>query len=199
MMRTLNRFGRFGLEDGQVVTNVYLPSDALSNIAIASWMALQNPVADAGTAVASPTKPTNKPPSKSIDEILESKITIGFEQESLEAALQLVAGEVTDSVLAGAAITMNINGTAFQKEGITRNQSIRSFKHDGDTLRNILMDLVRRANPVTTVKSPTEQNQKVVWLILDDPERPGQKKIELTTRTWATGNNASLPKEFVAE
>jgi serine/threonine protein kinase len=199
MMRALNRYGRFGLEDGQVVTNAYLPTDAMNNIAIASWMALQNPVANTGSAVASPIKPATKPPKKSIDEILESKVTIGFEQESLEAALQLIAGEVTDSVLAGAAITMNINGTAFQKEGITRNQSIRSFKHEGDTLRNILMDLVRRANPVTTVQSPTEQNQKVVWLILDDPDKPGQKKIELTTRTWAVGNKATLPKEFVSE
>ncbi len=199
MMRALNRYGRFGLEDGQVVTNVYLPTDAMNNIAIASWMALQNPVANAGAAVASTPKPATKPQTKSIDEILESKITIGFEQESLEAALQLIAGEVTDSVLEGASVTMNINGTAFQKEGITRNQSIRSFKHEGDTLRNILMDLVRRANPVTTVQSPTEQNQKVVWLILDDPDKPGQKKIELTTRTWAVGNKATLPREFVSE
>ena len=199
MMRALNRYGRFGLEDGQIVTNVYLPTDAMNNIAIASWMALQNPVANSGSTIASPTKPASKPATKSIEEILESKITIGFEQESLEAALQLIAGEVTDSVLAGASITMNINGTAFQKEGITRNQSIRSFKHEGDTLRNILMDLVRRANPVTTVQSPTEQNQKVVWLILEDPDKPGQKKIELTTRTWAVGNNATLPKEFVSE
>ncbi|MCY2985220.1 MAG: hypothetical protein NTY15_16465 [Planctomycetota bacterium] len=199
MMRALNRYGRFGLEDGQVVTNVYLPTDAMNNIAIASWMALQPPVANAGSTIASSTKPATKPATKSIEEILESKITIGFEQESLEAALQLIAGEVTDSVLAGASLTMNINGTAFQKEGITRNQSIRSFKHQGDTLRNILMDLVRRANPVTTVQSPTEQNQKVVWLILDDPDKPGQKKIELTTRTWAVGNNATLPKEFVSE
>jgi len=199
MMRALNRFGRFGLEDGQVVTNAYLPTDAMNNIAIASWMALQNPIADTGTTVAAIAKPAIKPPTKSIDEILESKITIGFEQESLEAAVQLIASEVTDSVLAGASFAMNINGSAFQKEGITRNQSIRSFKHEGDSLRNILMDLVRRANPVTTVQSPTEQNQKVVWLILDDPDRPGQKKIELTTRTWAIGNKATLPKEFVGE
>ena len=94
---------------------------------------------------------------------------------------------------------MSINGAAFQKEGITRNQSIRSFKHDGAALRIVLTDLVRRANPVTTVQSPTERNQKVVWLILDDPDRAGQKKIELTTRIWSEANKVSLPKEFVAE
>ena len=199
MMRALNRYGRFGLEDGQVVANAYLPIDALNNLVIASWMALQNFPNEAGPTVTTSRPPATKPPAKSMDEILEAKITIGFEQESLEAALQLISGELSDSVLAGSPLSMSINGAAFQKEGITRNQSIRSFKHDGVALRIVLMDLVRRANPVTTVQSPTERNQKVVWLVLDDPDRPGQKKIELTTRTWSEANKVSLPKEFVAE
>ncbi len=199
MMRALIRYARFGLEDGQVVANAYLPTDALNNIVIASWMALQNFSTEAGPTVTVTRPPATKPPAKSMDEILESKITIGFEQESLEAALQLISGELSDSVLAGSPLSMSINGAAFQKEGITRNQSIRSFKHNSVALRIVLMDLVRRANPVTTVQSPTERNQKVVWLILDDPDRPGQKKIELTTRTWSEANKVALPKEFVAE
>jgi len=199
MMRALNRYGRFGLEEGQVVANAYLPIDALNNIVIASWMALQNYATEAGPTVTTSRPPATKPPAKSMEEILESKITIGFEQESLEAALQLISGEMSDAVLAGSPLSMSINGAAFQKEGITRNQSIRSFKHNGVALRIVLLDLVRRANPVTTVQSPTERNQKVVWLILDDPDRPGQKKIELTTRTWSEANKVLLPKEFVAE
>ena len=199
MMRALNRYGRFGLEDGQVVANAYLPTDALNNIVIASWMALQNFSTEARPTVTTIRLPATKPPTKSMDEILESKITIGFEQESLEAALQLISGELSDSVLAGSPLSMSINGAAFQKEGITRNQSIRSFKHTGVTLRLVLMDIVRRANPVTTVESPTERNQKVVWVILDDPDRPRQKKIELTTRTWSEANKVSLPKEFVSK
>ncbi len=199
MMRALNRYGRFGLEDSQVVANAYLPTDAMNNLVIASWMALQNFSNEPGPTVTITRPPVARPPARSMEEILDSKITIGFEQESLEAALQLISGELSDSVLAGSPISMSINGAAFQKEGITRNQSIRSFKHDGVALRIVLTDLVRRANPVTTVQSPTERNQKVVWLVLDDPDRPGQKKIELTTRTWSEGNKVSLPKEFVAD
>jgi len=199
MMRALNRFGRFGLEDGQVVLNSYLPTDAISNVAISSWMALQTTSFESSAAVVSAPKPTNKPQSKSIDEILESKINIGFDQESLEAALQLISTEVVESVLAGSQFSMAINGNAFQKEGITRNQQVRAFKQKDIPLRQVLTDLVRRANPVTTVQSPTEVNQKVVWVVLDDSERPGQKKIELTTRTWAETNKVALPKEFVAE
>ena len=199
MMRALNRFGRFGFEDGQVVANAYLPPDAMSNIVVASWMALNNSSGEPAPTVASKPKSVTKPPSKSIDEVLESKITIGFEQESLESALQLIASEVSESVLGGTPISMAINGTAFQKEGITRNQQVRAFKQSGVTLRAVLTDLVRRSNPVTTVQSPTERNQKVVWLVLEDSERPGEKKIELTTRTWSEANKVSLPKEFVSE
>ena len=199
MMRALNRYGRFGFEDGQVVANAYLPPDAMSNIVVASWMALNNSSGEPAPTVASKPKSATKPPAKSIDEVLESKITIGFEQESLESALQLIASEVSESVLGGTPISMAINGTAFQKEGITRNQQVRAFKQSGVTLRAVLTDLVRRSNPVTTVQSPTERNQKVVWLVLEDSERPGEKKIELTTRTWSEANKVSLPKEFVSE
>lgn len=199
MMRTLNRYGRFGFEDGQVVANAYLPTDAMSNIVVASWMALNNSAGEPVPTVALTPKPATKPPAKSIEEVLESKITIGFEQESLESALQLIASEVSESVLGGSPISMAINGTAFQKEGITRNQQVRAFKQSGTTLRAVLTDLVRRANPVTTVQSPTERNQKVVWLVLEDPERPGENRIELTTRTWSEANKVSLPKEFVPE
>ena len=195
MMRSLNRYGRFGLEDGQIVANVYLPSDALSNLAISSWMALNSMSSDATLT----TVATTKPPIKSIDEILASKIKIEFVQESLEAALQLVAAEVSDPAILNAPMTMSINGTAFKEQGITQNQSIKGFIETDVPVRTVLTDLVLRANPVVTVKSPTERDQKVVWVVLDDAARPGQKKIELTTRVWAEANGVAMPKEFVAE
>ena len=197
MMRTLNRYGRFGFEDGQVVANAYLPTDAFSNIVVASWMALNSSSDEAVSAIAAkPKPPTNQSP-KTIEEILEAKITVGFEQESLESALQLIASEVSESVMGGAPISMAINGTAFQKEGITRNQQVRALKQNGVPLRTVLTDLVRRVNPVTTVQSPTERDQKVVWLVLENAERPREKKIELTTRIWSETNKVQLPREFV--
>ena len=199
MLRSLNKYGRFGIEDGQVVANLYLPSDAVSNLAVASWMAMKFPVGTNNPSMQTTTKPVVKPKSRTIDEILDSKINVAFEQESLETALQLIAGEVADSVLSNAPISMAINGSAFQKGGITRNQQIRAFKQDAVPLRTILTDLVRRANPVTTVQSPTELDQKVVWVVLDDAENSIQKKIELTTRFWTDENKVALPSEFIAK
>jgi serine/threonine protein kinase len=199
MLRSLNKYGRFGIEDGQVVANLYLPSDAVSNLAVTSWMAMKFPVGTSNPSMQTSTKPAVKPQSKTIDEILDSKISVAFEQESLESGLQLISGEVADSVLSGAPISMAINFSAFKKGGITQNQQIRAFKQTAIPLRTILTDLVRRANPVTTVQSPTELDQKVVWVILDDAENPIKKKIELTTRFWAEENKAALPSEFIAE
>jgi serine/threonine protein kinase len=199
MLRSLNKYGRFGIEDGQVVANLYLPSDALSNLAVASWMAMKFPVGTNNPSMQTSTKPTAKPLAKTIDEILDSKISVAFEQESLESGLQLISGEVADSVLSKASISMAINFSAFKKGGITQNQQIRAFKQTGIPLRTILTDLVRRANPVTTVQSPTELDQKVVWVVLDDAENPIKKKIELTTRFWAEENKVALPSEFIAK
>jgi serine/threonine protein kinase len=196
MLRKLVGFTRAASEDGQVVLNAYLPSEAVLNMTISSWMALQ---ADTGAttskvAVAKPTPTTQKTP----EELLEAKISIKLEQESLEAVLQAISNEVRDSHTGGVeALPMAINGGAFQKEGITRNQQIRGFDFKETSLRQVLTALARRANPVTTVKSPNEKDQKVVWVLLDDPATPSKKKLEMTTRVWADANQANLPTEFV--
>lgn len=112
--------------------------------------------------------------------------------------LVAIASELKDTHTGGKeTLPMAINGTAFQKDGITRNQQIRGFEFKDTPVRDLLTALCRRANPVTTVKSPDEKDQKVVWLLLDDPSTPSKKKLEMTTRGWAESNSAVLPKEFV--
>jgi serine/threonine protein kinase len=195
MVRSVAKNSRFGIEDGQIVANVYLPSDSLSNLVVGSWMSLQNPMTNIASTI--PSNPSTSVVTKTVDQMLDSPMNIAFEQESLEMGLAAIATEFNDSVLKNqSSLRMSINGTAFQKEGITQNQQVRNFAQKGVALRTVLTDLVRRANPVTTVQSPTEKDQKVVWVVLDDPENSGGKKIELTTRTWATDNKVTLPKEF---
>jgi hypothetical protein len=195
MVRSVAKNSRFGIEDGQIVVNVYLPSDSLSNLVVGSWMSLQNPMTNIASTL--PSNPSTTVTTKTVDQMLDSPMNIAFEQESLEMGLAAIATEFNDSVLKSqSSLRMSINGTAFQKEGITQNQQVRNFAQKGVALRTVLTDLVRRANPVTTVQSPTEKDQKVVWVVLDDPENTGGKKIELTTRTWATDNKVTLPKEF---
>ncbi len=195
MLRALSRYTRTSAEDGQVVANAYLPPEAISNLAIGSWMAAQR---DWTMVASAPTNP--KPPAsgKTIEQWLDSPISLRIEQDSLENVLQAIATEVKDSSGSPAEpLPMAINGTAFQKDGITRNQQIRNFEFSDTPVREVLTSLARRANPVTTVQSPNEKDQKIVWVVLDDPATASKKKLELTTRAWAESNNATLPKEFV--
>jgi serine/threonine protein kinase len=194
MLRAFTKWMRTGAEEGQVVVNAYLPPEAISNLIIGSWMASQRD----WNAVAS--APGSKPaaPAKEIEEWLATPITIRIEQDSLENVLQAVATELKDA--SGSAtdpLPMAIQGAAFQKDGITRNQQVRNFEFTNTPIRQVLTGLARRANPVTTVQAPNEKDQKVVWVILDDPTTPSKRKLEFTTRAWAQANNAPLPNEFL--
>jgi hypothetical protein len=82
-------------------------------------------------------------------------------------------------------------------DGITRNQSIRDFKQENQTVADILTALVRKANPVTTVKDASEPDQKLVWVIGPDPESPGRQVILITTRAAAAAKKHQLPPPFV--
>ncbi|MCU0716312.1 MAG: hypothetical protein MUD03_09300, partial [Pirellula sp.] len=195
MVRAVVKNTRFGLEEGQIVSNVYLPPESLGNLTIGVWMSLQEGGV-APSAIAAQPKPVEKP--SSAEDLLDRPISIAFEQESLEMGLAAIATEFNDSVLKGSQpLAFTINGSAFQKEGITQNQQVRAFSQSSVPLRKILTDLVRRANPVTTVQSPTEKDQKVVWVLIEDPNSSAGKRIELTTRTWAESNGVALPKEFL--
>ena len=199
MLRSVNKYARSAAEDGQVVFNVYLPKEAASNLAIGSWMALQSPASSGPIKTTPANKPTTNT-AKTIDEMLEGKISLKVEQESLEVVLQSIASELKESHTGGIeTLPMAINGTAFQKDGITRNQQIRNFEYKDAPVGEVLTALCRRANPVTTVQQPNEKDQKVVWLILDDPNSPSKKKLDMTTRAWAQSNQATLPKVFVEQ
>ncbi len=196
MLRALSRYVRAAAEDGQVVVNAYLPKEAMLNLVVSSWMAMGR---DEASNISKITQETPKPEVviKTAEQWLDSKITLRIDQDSLENVLQSIATEVKDANGEGEnPLSMSINGTAFQKDGITRNQEIRGFEFQDETVRKVLTKLARRANPVTTVQSPNEKDQKVVWVLLDEPSSTTKKKIEFTTRTWADANAAVLPPEF---
>ena len=82
-------------------------------------------------------------------------------------------------------------------DGITRNQKIVNFKMEGKPLSEILTGLVFTANPVKTVKDPSDVDQKLVWLIGPDPDKPDRQIILITTRKGAEANKLTLPAPFL--
>ena len=52
-----------------------------------------------------------------------------------------------------------------------------------------------RANPVTTVKSPSEQDQKLLWVVAPDPDDASRSVVLVTTRQVAA-RQYTLPSVF---
>ncbi len=195
MLRSLTKWMRTGAEGGQAIVNAYLPEQAVTNLAIGAWMAAQR---DWNTVASSPTSKKPTTPEKSIEQWLDTPISIRIDQDSVENVLQAIAKELKEaSGMPVEPIPMSINGPAFQKDGITRNQQVRKFEFKNAPVREVLTTLVRRVNPVTTVQAPNEKDQKVLWIVLEDPSSPSKNKLQITTRAWSEANSASIPKEFV--
>ena len=102
---------------------------------------------------------TNKP--LSIEEYLARPIKLSFDQEPIETALRLVGEEANANLPAGTPqLRFALDGGAFERAGITRNQQLRDFKHDGLPMRDALTTIAKRGNPVTTVKDTREEDQR---------------------------------------
>ncbi len=197
MLQALTDNMRFGVEGGAAIANAYLPSEAAPNLLLASWLALQ-PAAtmgiDAATEVtATQEKATPKPMTD--DEFLGRKISVRFDQEAIEVALKLV-GDEANAGANGSSYRFLLDGSAFEKAGITRNQQLRDFNHQNAPVRDALTAIARRGNPVTTVKDTREEDQRLIWVVRDDPEKPGGRLVLLTTRVAALTDKIPLPVEF---
>ncbi|MDX1927780.1 MAG: hypothetical protein SFV81_14755 [Pirellulaceae bacterium] len=197
MLRTLAEQSRFGVEGGAAIANAYLPSEAAANILLSTWIASQDGATLASDAPAETVAaaPTAKP--LSIEEYLARTIKLSFDQEPIETALRLVGDEANANLPAGTPqLRFALDGGAFERAGITRNQQLRDFKHVDLPMRDALTAIAKRGNPVTTVKDTHEEDQRLIWVVRDDPENPGKQMISLTTRAEAAAKNIVLPTEF---
>lgn len=196
MIRTWREFSRFSLEDGVAIANGYLPTDAASNLIVATWVAAQESSTFAGQLASNTPSSNSNKPAVSPEDILNKPIRLIFDQEPIERALALIGEEANADVPPESQLRFELDGGAFEKAGITRNQQMRDFKNDGKPVRDALTEIAKRGNPVTTVKDTREIDQRLIWVVRDDAKNPGKKMISLTTRDAATAGNIPLTKEF---
>ena len=131
--------------------------------------------------------------------MLNRKMSIAFEQESLEFAILAIVDEFKQSLPAGLVMPpVRIIGSDLQKMGITQNQQIRDFKKSNLPLRTMLTDIVLGANPDKTATGADDPKQALIWTVFDNPAVPGGKEILITTRQAAEGKY-ELPREFIVE
>ncbi len=196
MLKFLASQTRVQIDDNFIVLNAVLPPTALHNLAFGAEMLLAS--TPGGTITNIGSVPQQQPSGpQTIEELLQQKITVRFDQTSLEFAMRDVALAANDAFpKLPFKFEIVLLGMDMQKDGITKNQSIRDFKMDNASVADILTALVMRGNPDPTVKSPHEPNQKLIWCIGEDPGRAGQKVVFITTRQGAAERKLVLPTVF---
>jgi serine/threonine protein kinase len=192
MLRFVGEQARFGISQDVAVANAYLPSNAVPQVALATLLAMNTPAGASTEQVAA--TPSTQP--LTIDEMLNRKMTVMFEQESLEFALEAIITAFKQKLPEGTTMPpARILGSDLQLMGITQNQSVRNFSKTDLPFRTVLTDLVLGANPDKTATGPADPKQALIWVVADDPDSPGSKAILITTRQAAT-DKYELPSEF---
>jgi serine/threonine protein kinase/predicted negative regulator of RcsB-dependent stress response len=199
MVRELHSQMRVGVENEQAIVNSVLPAMAAHNLVLGGELLISTAPGQLAAATAS-TAPAAAAGPKTINEALQLKTSYSFDNQSLEFAMRDLADDV-QSNLKGASFefAIKIIGDDLKIDGITRNQSIRDFKQENQTVADVLTALVRKANPITTVKDPSETDQKLIWVIGPDPDDASKQIVLITTRAAAAAKKYTLPEVFVAK
>jgi hypothetical protein len=179
MVRRLAAYTRHGFDKDAAVLRCYLPAVAGHNLLMGAELALAEE--QGGITETRPLAEASSPAS--IETRLQKKTSLRFAREELEAALNMLAQDV------GVAIT--IRGHDLQLDGITRNQLFGIDVTD-QTAEEILVEILRRANPDKLAAGPSDPRQKLVYVV-------GPDAIFITTRAAAALRRERLPAIFQAK
>lgn len=194
MVYELQAQSRSGVDGDQAMINSVLPGVAAHNLAFGGEMLLA--LAPGGSSAMTGPVAAAKPVPKTIEELLNATMTLSFGSNDMVIAMQEFERAVNDTFLGlPFPFKVTIMGTHLQLEGITKNQRINDFDMKNAKLSDILTSMVSKANPITTVKDPSETDQKLIWVVAPDPDDPSNKIVLITTRKSADGNY-TLPEVF---
>jgi serine/threonine protein kinase len=182
MIRYLHDQTRVGVDGDIAIINAALPTPAAANLLLGAELCL---VAEPTTQI---TGNNDNPPAKydSIQDVLKISMSVDIPQQDLNLAVVDIENQVRDQIgEVSFPFLIKILGDDLKLDGITRNQAIRDFKVTGKPLAELLTGLVMKANPDPTVKDPSEEKQKLIWVLGPDPTAPENTIILITTRAAA--------------
>jgi hypothetical protein len=181
MMRALARYTRSGEDNRQALARCYLPPSAGHNLVMASELLLTQPHAHDDDAATGQSQPLT------LDEKLARKTSLVFSKDSLERALEMLAEDT--------GLDIAIQGADLQLDGITKNQTLALDLRDRPA-SEILVEILRRANPDRAAAGPGDPRQKLVYVV--EPDQAGAPgRIIVTTRTAAEKRGLRLPDAFL--
>jgi hypothetical protein len=191
MFRKMAAYTRSGFERDHAVLRCYLPVVAGHNLLMGAELTLAES-RGATAPLAAATSPTAAPDGDltpaTIDERLKKVTSLKFAKDTLEAALEQLSQDV--------GVPIVIRGSDLQADGITKNQSF-GIDLENKPAGEILVEILRLANPDKTATGPADQRQKLVYIVL--PGGSGGEQIAVTTRAKAKERRDELPAIFTAE
>jgi hypothetical protein len=189
MVRKLAAYTRSGFESDHAVLRCYLPVVAGHNLLMGTELTLAESIgAMRSHTVAAATARSESVTTDSVSERLKRNTTLSFSRDTLEAALDQLSRDIgVDIVIAGADL---------QADGITKNQSF-GINQSNRPAEEILVAILRLANPDKSATGPEDPRQKLVYVIAQESGKDGQ--IVITTRTGAAARGDELPAVFRAK
>lgn len=181
MMEVVARYARRGVEGRQAVINGYAPPGAAHQLLLAAERIVAELAAPPVMPIASKAADTTPLADLPLAERLRRPVTISFPRESLEAAVAILSETI--------ATPITIVGRDLQLEGITRNQMLGLDETDRPA-EEVLVEMLRRANPDTEATGPADPRQRLVYII-------HKGRIAITTRAAAEKRGNPLPAPFV--
>jgi hypothetical protein len=184
---------RVGVEDETVVINAVLPAAAVHNLMLAAELSLSSPEGDSREG-----RPRQNPAKAAwnLDQMLQYRMTLDIPQQSLELAMQELVQQAHDASQQMQGFRIQVIGEDLREAGVTRNQQIRDFRREQQTIAELLTGLVMQANPISTVEHPSDLDQKLVWVAAPDPAAPDERIVLVTTRQAAQREGWPLPAVF---
>ena len=192
MLSQFYRYLRWNIEHGEIAANCWLPPMAAHNLIASSELVMT--FASGASTIAAPIKSG----PKTIEELLALKRDLNIANPpDLNVLMADLQTEISDDFgKLPFAFNIRLIGGDLEKDGITKNQRPPEIVMNQKSLGEILTSIMTGANPDKDITGPSDPNCKLIWVLADDPENPGQKAILITTRAAAAAKSYELPAAF---
>jgi hypothetical protein len=188
MVRTMASYTRTGFDKDHATLRCYLPATAGHNLLMGTELMLSEMMRKSRSMNVA-TRPVDAvaAPALSLHERLQQTASLSFSRDTLEAVIAQLAEQ--------SGVTIEIAGADLQTEGITKNQSF-GIEAQNKPVGDILVEILRLANPDRSATGPDDVRQKLVYVIA--PAVDGQpERIRITTRARAAERGDELPAVFL--
>ena len=194
MIRDLSQQLRWNSEFGEVIGNAWLPPGALHNLFAGTELAMTFEPAQAKLAGGA----TKSATPQTLTELLATRRDLKIANPpDLNVLLRNIKEEISDQYLdLPFEFNIRIAGTDLQKDGITQNQRPGALEITDQSVSEILTSVMVSANPNREISGPSDPKCKLVWVITEDENSPGEKFVLVTTRAAAAEKGYALPDAF---